>query len=341
MAVPVAIERTGLVTSVGLSAPAACAAIRAKLTNPTETRFLDPAGKWLMAHEVPLDKPWRGLPRLVGMAAMAIEECLADVPRDDWSRIPLLLCVAEPQRPGRQAGLDDRLFEEIQRALGVRFAAASNIVPHGRVGMAVAVDAARRLLQSGACERVLVAATDSLISWPTLSAYVRDDRLLSEGNSNGFLPGEAGAAVLLRRAGSGRELHCVGIGFGVEPAHIESDEPLRAQGLTAALSQALNDAGRQMHDVDFRITDLSGEQYYFKEATLALSRTLRQRKETFDIWHPAECIGETGAAAGLAVLAVADAAYRKGYAQGPLVMTHLANDAGQRAAVLLHYPGPT
>ena len=35
-----------------------------------------------------------------------------------------------------------------------------------------------------------------------------------------------------------------------------------------------------MHDFDYRITDLSGEQYYFKEAALALSRTLRQSKES-------------------------------------------------------------
>ena len=54
---PLAIGRTGLVTSVGLSAPAACAAIRAKLTNPSETRFIDSHGEWIMAHQVPLDAP--------------------------------------------------------------------------------------------------------------------------------------------------------------------------------------------------------------------------------------------------------------------------------------------
>ncbi len=99
-------------------------------------------------------------------------------------------------------------------------------------------------------------------------------------------------------------------------AHIDSGEPLRADGLTTAINGALTDAGCQMHDLDFRITDVSGEQYYFKEAALALSRILRQRKEEFDIWHPAECIGEAGAAAGIAVLADANAACRKAYAAG-------------------------
>ena len=131
-----------------------------------------------------------------------------------------------------------------------------------------------------------------------------------------------------------RDRVCTGIGFGVESAPIGSGEPLRAEGLTQAIKACLADAGCQMHDVDFRITDLSGEHYYFKEAALALSRTLRQRKEEFDIWHPAECTGEIGAAAGITVIALAQAAAEKGYAKGPRVMAHWANDGGQRCAAL-------
>ena len=97
---PLAIDRTGLVTSVGLSAPAACAAIRAKLTNPSETRFIDSHGEWIMAHQVPLDAPWRGRTKLVKMAALAVDEVLAEVPRVAWAGLPLLLCVAEADRPG-------------------------------------------------------------------------------------------------------------------------------------------------------------------------------------------------------------------------------------------------
>jgi 3-oxoacyl-[acyl-carrier-protein] synthase-1 len=91
--------------------------------------------------------------------------------------------------------------------------------------------------------------------------------------------------------------------------------------------------------MDFRITDLSGEQYYFKESSLALSRTLRQRKEEFDIWHPAECTGELGSVAGVLILAVADTACRRRYAKGPAIVAHMGNDAGERAALTLHWRG--
>ena len=336
---PMAILKTGLVTSIGLTAPSSCAAIRAKLTNPSETRFIDSAGEWIMAHQVTLEQPWRGLAKLSKMAAMAIVEALAEVPKGEWVHIPLLLCVAEPDRPGRLDGLDDRLFHDIQAELGATFAPASAIVAHGRVGVAVALAQARKLL-AGGCTRVLIAATDSLLTWPTLSHYEREDRLLTARNSNGFMPGE-GAGALLVGTGEGQagELVCTGIGFGREAAHLDSGEPLRAEGLSLAIKAALTDAGCAMHDMDFRITDLSGEQYYFKEAALALSRTLRQRKKEFDIWHPAECTGEQGAAAGLAVVALADAACRKAFTKGPNILAHMANDAGQRAALSLQFRG--
>lgn len=332
-----AIRSVGLVTSVGLSAPASCAAIRAKISNPTETRFMDSGGEWIMAHQVPLEKPWRGLAKLAKMAAMAIAECLEGIPHNEWASIPLLLCVAEPERPGRMQGLDDQLFLDIQQELEARFAPESAIVAHGRVSVAMALAQARKLIHGGNAPQVLIAATDSLLTWPTLSVYDREERLLSPRNSNGFMPGEAGGALLVSRPTGKAELLCTGIGFGMEKAHIDSGEPMRADGLMTAIKAALADAQCEMHDLDYRITDLSGEQYYFKEAALALSRILRERKEEFDIWHPAECIGESGAAAGLAVLAVASEACRKAYAKGPNILGHMASDAGQRAAAVLNF----
>ncbi|WP_248323983.1 MULTISPECIES: hypothetical protein [unclassified Caballeronia] len=333
----IAIERTGLVTSVGLSAPAACAAIRAKISNPSRTCFMDSGGAWIMAHQVPLEKPWRGLPRLAKLAAMAVAECLECVPRADWASIPLLLCVAERERPGRLDGLDEQLLHDVERELGVRFAAESAVIAQGRVSAMLALTVARELIYEAQCRHVLIAATDSLLTWPTLSAYEHEDRLLTPRHSDGFMPGEAAGGLLVGKPGDDDALLCTGIGFGVEKAHIDSGEPLRADGLTCAIRSALSDAGCELHDLDYRITDLAGEQYYFKEATLALSRILRARKEVFDIWHPAESLGRTGAADGIALFAVADAACRKGYTAGLDILAHCANDAGARTAAVLRY----
>lgn len=334
-----AVVSTGLVTPVGLNAAASCAAFRSKLTNPVETRFIDSGGKWIMAHEVPLEHRWRGRTRLARMAAMAVEEALVEVPRAQWSSIPLLLCVAESDRPGRLVGLDDKLFDEIIQVLDARFAPTSATVPHGRIAVAVALSLARTLIQQSSMSQVLIACADSLLNWQTLSRYERDDRLLTERNSNGFMPGEGAAALLVSATGTGPRLCCDGIGFADEPAHIGSELPLRADGMAQAIRAALSQAEHGMHEVDFRITDLSGEQYYFKEAALALSRTLHQRKDEIDLWHPAECIGETGSVAGGAVMALAHAACRKRFDRGHRILTHFANDDGRRAVVSLRYRG--
>jgi 3-oxoacyl-[acyl-carrier-protein] synthase I len=334
---PLAIVSTGLVTAVGLNAPAACAAIRAKVTNPLETRFVDCGGEWIMGCPVQLERPWRGGKKLATMGAMAIAECLADVPKQDWEPIPLWLCVAEKSRPGRSDGLDDQLFLDIGHELDVRFSPQSAIVPQGRTSVGTALYQARQLIYEQNIPRVLIAATDSLLSWPTLTVYEQQERLLTSRNSNGFIPGEAAGAILVSKPTAEPQLCCTGIGFGVEAATISSEEPLRADGLVQATQAALAEAGCGMHELDFRITDLSGEQYYFKEAALTLGRVMRQRKEEFDIWHPAECTGETGAAAGLLALAVAVAACRKAYAPGPNVLFHASNDGGERTASVLSY----
>lgn len=336
---PLGVLSTGLVTSVGLSAAASCAAVRAKLSNPTETRFINSLGDWIVAHSVPLELRCRGRAKLVKMAALAINECLQVVPRGDWNQIPLLLCVAERERPGRHAGIEEELFADIQRDLGENFAETSLIVPHGRVSVSVALVRARKILEVTRAPYALIVATDSLLTWQTLTALEREGRLLRADNSNGFIPGEGAGALLVGPTGAGKLLACTGLGFATEPSTVSSDRPLRADGLSKAIKSAIADAGCSAQDLDFRITDLAGEQYYFKEAALAFSRSVRIQKQEFAIWHPAECIGESGATSGLAAIVIADDATRRGYAPGPNVLCHAAADSGQRAASVFQFGG--
>jgi len=337
MTAPVlAIKSTGLVTSVGLSAPAACAAIRVKVSNPTATRFVEPGRAWMKACQVPLSPPQQGLHKLVRMAAMAIEECLAGVPKASWNQLPLLLCVAERDRPGRLQGLDASLLRELELVLGAAFAKESEVVEHGRVSVAVAMDHAAKLVHVHGLAHVLIVATDSLLSAATVSAYQRVSRLRHERNSNGFMAGEAAGAVLVGATQAASEVQCTGIGFGLEEAHIDSELPLRADGLRKAMSLALEAAGVTIEQCPVRLSDLSGEHYYFKEAALALARLQRkQGGEESDLWHPAECIGECGAAAGLVLISVATAAFKKGHMPGAHALAHMSNDNGARAAMLL------
>jgi len=331
---PLAVLGSGLVTSVGLTAPASCAAIRAKVSNPTETRCVDSADEMIMAHQVLLDRPWRGLAKLTRMAAMAIEECLALDAHIDWSRLPILLCTAEQHRPGRVAGINDQLFQLIADEVGVTFGPNSSLICHGRTSIAIALVRARDLIYQQSVERVLIVATDTLVTRRTLTHYEQENRLLTPSNSDGFIAGEGACAFLMGKPTGKPELVCAGLGFAVETAHINSGVPLRGDGLTQAHRTALVDAGRRIEDVDYRITDLSGEHYYFREAALAFARQLRTTKEDSELWHPAECVGAGGAALAGVCLALAQAAVERGYAPGNTALLHFSDDGGQRASLI-------
>ncbi|MEJ2613134.1 MAG: hypothetical protein P8179_24550 [Candidatus Thiodiazotropha sp.] len=341
MTTSLAITSAGLVSGVGLSRAASCAAIRAAIDNFQETRFIDRAGEWILGCEVELQAGWRGRTKLIKMAAVAIREALQACQSEETSEIPLLLCLPEQARPGRVIDDDNQLFLDLQNDLGMEFHEKSRIIASGHVSVALALRHANNLINQEGLRKVLIAATDSLLVTSSLAFWEQQERLLTSQNSNGFIPGEAAAALLLESPGNlqGSFLSCQGLGFGVEPATVDSGEPMKADGLAAAIKESVSDAGIEMSDLDFRITDLSGEQYYFKEASLALARTLKSPKPEFDIWHPADCIGEVGAASGAVMLAVIKTACEKAYSKGDKILAHMGNDDGKRSSLICVWHG--
>lgn len=331
---PLSILGTGMVSAVGLTAPATCAAIRARLSNPRETRCRDAHDEWITAHQVPFEAPRRGVDRLVRMAVAAVHECLAAAGATAGPCLPMLLCVAEPGRPGRAHDLEDRLPHDIAAACGDAPGVAPAMLCHGRTGVAVALRHARERLYGEGVERVLVVATDSLVTRRTLAHYERQHRLVTRGNSNGFVAGEAACAFLVGRPTGRDDLLCTGLGFAVERAHIESGEPLRADGLVQAHRAALEEAGLTMDEVDYRVCDLSGEHYHFKESHFAFTRLRRQPEREAELWHPAQSTGACGAALGGVCLALAHAAAAKGYAPGRTALLHFSDDDGRRASIV-------
>ena len=342
-----AVTGMGMVAGVGLDAPSACAAIRCAIDNFQETHFVDVAGERILGCEVPLAAPWRGASKLLRMAAAALVEAMRDNGSVVAAETPLLLCLAESDRPGRMVADDGAFLRALAHAAGLpAHHPQSQVIAAGKTSLALALLRARELLAAGAA-RVLIAATDSLLAAATLAHYERCDRLATSRNSNGFIPGEAAAAVVVEgvakdaaaNQGTG-QLTCTGIGLGHEVAHVLAEQPLRADGLCQAIRAALVESDCAMHDMDFRIADLAGEQYYFKEASLAVLRLLRQRKPAFGIWHPADCVGEVGAAAALVMLCVVRMACAKGYDDGRRVLAQLGGDDGARAALVLHWRAP-
>lgn len=336
---PLAIVASGMVTGVGLTMPASCAALRCGINNFKDTRFIDSSGEWIVASEVPLDEPWRGVEKLGRMLASVLQETLASIPSLVLDETPIIVCMSERERPGRPEGLNESVMKSMLSLVDFEPHPASKTISQGRVGAAVALREGRKMLYEQGVPAVVIAGVDSYLSSSTLKSYEDGRRLFTSGNSDGFIPGEAASAMVITRPKPSDEpqLVLMGLGFGVEEATLESDIPLRADGLVSAIQNSLAEARVDLGWIDFRIVDLSGEQYWFKEASLAIARIMRVHKEEFDIWHAADCVGEVGSAAGPIALNFAWHASENDYSKGENILCHFANDDGKRAAVVLTY----
>jgi 3-oxoacyl-[acyl-carrier-protein] synthase-1 len=328
-----------MVTAVGFNAVASLAALRAGISGVRRLPWADPeSGEPLRGAKIDMLQWSEEVRTLADMVASAIEECMEGIDPSDRRAIPVLIGVAARSRSGRHSDLDQKLLDAVAVRVGWSLHPASALFPGDQTGCVDALIAASRLLTAGKVRQVAVAGVDSYLRSLTIDAYADRMRLMTPSNSNGFFPGEAAAAILLVAAdrASGDNLLIAGVGRTSETAVIESTQPLQAKGLTNAVRWALEDARLTMDDIAYRLTDLSGEHYKFKEAAFVALRLDRaDRASELELWHPIEYLGEIGAAVVPCLLAWAMHASRHGYAPGPWSLCHVGNDDGERAALVL------
>ncbi len=330
---------TGMVCSVGLTALSACAAARAGIAKFDELAYNDNRGEPIVGAAVSGLKG-RGTrdQRLLRMSALALADCLdrgGVIPK----HVPLLIALAEPGRPGAGAQLEQTLIPRLERKLGVQFdPRRSRAILGGHTAGLEAVRAARDLLEEGGIPSCLVCGVDSYVNAKSLLWLEQHERLKTSDNSDGVIPGEAAAAIWVLRSPTSAPRPAVslaGLGLGFEQAGVMSVEPLLGVGLTAAARAALAEANLQLHEMDFRISDVTGEAYGFKEQSLVVARLMRSRRDEFPLWHGADSMGDIGAASGVSQLVVACDALRRGYAPGSRVICFTSAVPGARAVAVV------
>lgn len=335
---PLSIIAGGLVTNLGLSRPATLAAFRAQIDNFVETRFMDSHGEWLIGAEVPLERPLRGRAKLQEIAAMAISEATAEA---EASGMPtqqdgnsLLLCIPGRERVGRVVTDEQSFFADLQAKTGRSFSGQSRIYPQGRMAVVSAFKKAEKLLYEQGCDEVLIVATDTLLTARTLKAYDEQYKLLTRTSSNGFVPGEGAACAVLRRAGfhDGPEIaRVLGLGLAKQAEPKNREEPVRADGMVAALRQGLGESGLDMSSMAAWYYDDDARYMPVKEATIAELRLLRGENLTWQRHSPISQFGETGAVSMLLMMLTFGAVCQPG-AFG--LVTASGEDESRMAAVV-------
>ncbi len=328
----------GAHTTVGLSAPATAAAVRAGVARMCEhPEAVLPDGEPVPVAMIPgVDDALTGASRLAALLSPALDE--ATEPLAEAPPMPLLLGLGEA--PGDQdpvaelsAMLDgnDAISEVIATAAG-----------HA-AGLAALKEALAMLGQDQ--ELCLVAGVDSMLDLEALALEAGEGRILSSDNPHGFVPGEGAGCLLLATADAARRLSlpCLGRVLGAATATEEhtvyAETPSTGQGLTAAFREALEALPEGV--VQLLGGDMNGQPYRGEEYAYALIRNRERFAEMLEVSTPADRLGDVGAAAPLLGVILASVAAQRGYAVGHHTMIWASSVSGLRGAALLDTAGVT
>lgn len=353
MQTPLSIVSSGIVCSVGLSAPAACAAIHASLDNFKETLFVDESGEPIIGAAIPpgvLGVPGEddgsivgGDSRLARMVALAVSECVSGLHGINFRRTALLLVGPEEERSALSPDGPERCVGACEEELGDRLHPASRAFRTGSPGLVDALTHASELMSQGDVQRVLVAGVDSYINAEDINAALLGERLRTSDSSDGFIPGEAAGCVLVMPSGkassagaSKTTLAVAGLATAQEPDSWSSGKANTGRGLANAMRQALGRAGMPAHEIHYLLSDCSGESFFFDESAYAWGRLLRApRPPGYAQLVLASALGEIGAAVGPLMLALALDIARRGWAAGPNFLLNLSATGSLRGATVV------
>ena len=319
----IVVTGVGMVTPVGHESISGSAAIRAGISRFYEIpHFVTKTGAGATGGLVMgITDERSGSDRLLSMASLAASEALFQAEEFSEALLPcngkLFLCMNSAERPA----FEDFDSEDIRTLLEdcqlEDLANSVEIIRQGHAGGILALEKSMFLLRKEAVEFCVVGAVDSLVEYPSLNWLNELGRLKTDDHPEGFMPGEAAAFVVLelessaRRRGAPILAELVKTTFTSESATVLNSEPLRGVGLAQAIRQATQGDESQENEIHGIICDLNGEYYRMKEWALVLQKIYDPNKPLPELWFPAECIGDVGAASAVAFMVIAVEAIQK------------------------------
>ena len=290
------LHAAGMVTSVGHTLEDAFTSIHAGIARFRETHLVGLEGRRLLASPVmPVSRDHVGLARALALARPALRECLAgrrDPPPP--GRTALLLCTSRREAQPAWDGLGGALAAELD-SLGVDVPEALRFqVERGHAGGMIALSRARELLDAALADECLLAGVDSQCEPDVLQVLDLVGWTKSSRARSGYIPGEAAVVLCLRAHGPGARI--AGWSFAEERAPLEG-RPSTGSALTAAAAHAIDQWGGAPRALAHVYADLNGERGRAKEWAMTASRTLWGEGVQPELVHPADCVGDLGAAA--------------------------------------------
>lgn len=349
---PVVITGLGLMTAVGHKVKQAVTSMRASVMRLSEYPAYepivrDPAVQFpeplIAAPVTGITDGRNGIERLFALAEPALREALAGAGLSEADAKGAALLVACGEGPGRGAG--SRLATVFAPRLAQRVFEAARVeaqcVHAGTAGVLVALHQAAAWLRDNVCQQCVIGGVDSWLDAETLIWIDEARRLKSAGIVDGFVPGEAAAFLIVELLSSARQRQaepyavCGDVALAEEKNTIWTESPCVGEGLAQCLKPVLADLVKQLKPPGIALCDLNGESYRSSEWGFAIPRVFQGGLTVPPLFHPADCTGDVGAAAGGILLALAAFSLNKKLAAWPSALVWCSGDTGQRAACSL------
>jgi len=337
----------GMMTSVGLSAQETAASVRAGVTRHTESALCDKSFEPFILARVledgmpPLTDEVDALPGLahreVRMLRLATRPLIEAMGAADTSApVPLMLALpaTETTRP-----LDPYAFLKNlgMQTEGIIDEDKSTLITDGRAGGLLAVGKAAELIQSGQSTICLAGGVDSYMPPYILGQLDQEGRIQSANTLDGFIPGEGAGFILLadraaaERAGLQPLATIFAPASGLEEGHIYSDAAYQGEGLAGAMTEFLEQRNGRPPIAEV-YSSMNGENHWAKEWGVSYLRNSSSFTEEYGMRHPADCFGDTGAACGPLMIALATVGINAGYRQSPCLV-YCSSDRGTRSVL--------
>jgi 3-oxoacyl-[acyl-carrier-protein] synthase-1 len=348
--VEIVVTGRGMVTPVGHKTAQTCASIRAGITRLFESEeFRIPDERGSLTPVVcgavsGITDGHRRYLRILRMAVPAFVEALseANISDTELEDSGLYLCLSEQDRPGMDNRAEQNLAVHMSRYIGIgNMSARTQIFNLGHAGMFFALEQAFKDILNGKYHRAIIGAVDTYLDEVTLKFLLDFDRLKTETNNKGFIPGEGAAFVVLetKQNATRRNVRSLarveGACTTLEENTLYEDEPCKGDGLSKSIQGTLASLTDEGKLTGLVISDLNGERYRSLEWGLAMPRVLSNNQLSIAVWHTADCLGDAGAAVGTVNLCLGVTALDKGYAKTKNILLWGSSDYGDRGSAYL------
>jgi hypothetical protein len=282
-----------------------------------------------LAVDEPLARGW-------ALFSLALDQALAPIARRNAG--PLRVWLVGPLGPDAATAVTKAITNRLRVVpIGVE-----HVGGHGSSAL-FAVEKALAALGDGSLDLALVAGCDVRTDAASLAAGVAAERIIGPHRTWGYVPGEAGVAILLasdravQRLGLRSPASLLAVASGSEPNPHGSTAPCIGSGLTDVIRRTLA-ALPPDASASRVLCDLNGERHRSDEWGFTVPRMAGRLRDPGDFIAPATAWGDCGAANGLLLLGLA-AGMARGEDADSYALVWTSADGPERAAALVRLPG--